>query len=463
MPISTSLRKLLCCAPVGQEEEEAQAPARLPLPEPMEAAPGPARAERPHQEYVENEVDRMFREMIDDIEIAANDLEVPAKRQNIPLPEHPAPQHPSIHFSMDPDSGRPIPDENALIRGDYVYVLEDGSRITQDEYIHPWRSPGVFPTANDLRSRGWDACYSLNGEGAWTRLVYHWLTGAPGEGGITNRVDRLFTGLRTMHFSPRPPALAEAPARGEASARAEASATRPVPAPARQPAGRGGRPPAQARERAQAEMPAQAEASATRPVPAPARQPAGRGGRPPAQARERKRAEIPARAKASATRPVPETRQPGDRAGSEHIRTPLPEHPGTQHPPIYYRISRASGEAIPDWDSYIRRGYVRRRDGMQEQRGYGFKPWRASRWPVETDFGYIRRGRDYYTLELHNGEVSILLHFIPTFPRLCDIRRVPLDKYLFSTLISEEAVRLRQEAAMDRQLAGSAAIAALLI
>ena len=42
MPLSTSLRKLLCCAPVRQEEEEA--PARRPLPEPMEAAPEPAQA-----------------------------------------------------------------------------------------------------------------------------------------------------------------------------------------------------------------------------------------------------------------------------------------------------------------------------------------------------------------------------------------------------------------------------------
>ena len=127
MPISTSLRKLLCCAPVRQEEET---------------------------------------------------NEMPPRRL---LPEHPQPQHPPIHFTTDPESGRPIPDENALLRGDYVYVPESGSRITREEFIPPWRNPGVFPTEHDLMSRGWDACYSLHGEGAGMRLMYHWLSGLPGE------------------------------------------------------------------------------------------------------------------------------------------------------------------------------------------------------------------------------------------------------------------------------------------
>ena len=150
MPLSTSLRKLLCCAPVRQEEEEA--PARRPLPEPMEAAPEPeqagsAQAGRPYRGYVESEVDRRFGEMIDE-------LEELAERKKIPLPEHPAPHHPPIRFSTDPDSGRPIPDEDALIRGDYVYVPEDGSRITRDEFIRPWRVPGVIPIEDNLISRG---------------------------------------------------------------------------------------------------------------------------------------------------------------------------------------------------------------------------------------------------------------------------------------------------------------------
>ena len=126
MPISASLRKLLCCAPVRQEEETNEMPPRRPLPEPVEAAP--AQPGRPHREYVENEADSFWEEMVAASlpqpgrpypEHAGNgvdrkfwelldDFENLAEIKKIPLPEHPQPQHPPIHFTTDPESGRPI-------------------------------------------------------------------------------------------------------------------------------------------------------------------------------------------------------------------------------------------------------------------------------------------------------------------------------------------------------------------
>ena len=309
MPISTSLRKLLCCAPVRQEEEEAGARRIRPLPQPVESGSGPVQAGpaqtgRPHWGYVENEVDRMLQEMI-------GELEKSPEIKKIPLPEHPDPQHPPAYYRIDPESNRPVPGKDALLRGDYVYVPEDGSRITREEYIPPWRDPGVFPTENDLMSRGWDACYSLHGEGAGMRLMYHWLTGLPGEPGITTRVDRLFSpAVNTMHFSHHPPARTEVPA------------IEPVPEPNRQPAGRAGYPLARTEAQARTESPARAEAPSIQPVPAPVRQPA-------------------------------------DTADSQRREIPLPDHPGPRHPRIYYTVDPASGRPIPERDSYIRGNYVR--------------------------------------------------------------------------------------------------------
>ena len=62
MPLLKSLRKLAACT--AGYEEETEAPTRRPLPEPMEAAPEPAQAGRPYQDYVETETDRYWREMV---------------------------------------------------------------------------------------------------------------------------------------------------------------------------------------------------------------------------------------------------------------------------------------------------------------------------------------------------------------------------------------------------------------
>lgn len=77
----------------------------------------------------------------------------------IPLPDHPAPRHPPIHYTIDPNTGEPVPTEESLIRGDYVYDVYDGSRLTQGEYIYPWRDPDKQPSLDDVTSRGWKACY----------------------------------------------------------------------------------------------------------------------------------------------------------------------------------------------------------------------------------------------------------------------------------------------------------------
>ena len=120
------------------------------------------------------------------------------------------------------------------------------------------------------------------------RLMYHWLTGMPGEPGITRRVDRLFSpAVTTMHFSPHPPAQAEAQVRAESPARAEARADVPAIQPVQEPA-----------------------------------------------------------------------RQAADRAGTQRLEIPLPEHPNPQHPPIYYRMDSESGRPIPEEYSVIDQFYV---------------------------------------------------------------------------------------------------------
>lgn len=80
--------------------------------------------------------------------------------REIPLPEHPAPRHPPIYYLVDPESNKPVPREDALLRGDYVHTLS-GARITGDRYIHPWRDTKNFPSKAGMVELGQDACYSL--------------------------------------------------------------------------------------------------------------------------------------------------------------------------------------------------------------------------------------------------------------------------------------------------------------
>ena len=108
-------------------------------------------------------------------------------QREIPLQDHPAPGHPPIYYTIDPKTSDPVPTEKSLIRGDYVYYMYDGSRLTQGEYIYPWRDPNKDPSLDDLTSRGWKACYTLatsrteSSDMRWVhsadgiRIRYHWI------------------------------------------------------------------------------------------------------------------------------------------------------------------------------------------------------------------------------------------------------------------------------------------------
>ena len=60
MPLSTALRKLLCCAPREQDEEPAPPMRRVPEP----VADEPVEPGRPYRDYVESETERYWQEMV---------------------------------------------------------------------------------------------------------------------------------------------------------------------------------------------------------------------------------------------------------------------------------------------------------------------------------------------------------------------------------------------------------------
>ena len=62
----------------------------------------------------------------------------------IPLPAHPQPFHPLIYYTIISQQGRyvPVPRENALIRGGYLYQHKwTRSRLTNASNIYPWLGP----------------------------------------------------------------------------------------------------------------------------------------------------------------------------------------------------------------------------------------------------------------------------------------------------------------------------------
>lgn len=237
--------------PPPREQEEMAAGAERPLPEP--AAAGPVAAGRPHRDYVEREAERYRREaehagspgqpgpvpaldmtralmavnamqghfadrgwitppysrlrdcpnFVEALIQLASDADWLARE--VPLPDHPAPHHPPVYYTIDEKTERPVPRADSLIRGDYVYKYSDGNRITQAEYICPWMDTNIMPpTKYDLIARGWDACYTLYFEREnIVNIVFHWIERI-GDFPILFRLS-----LRTMHFSPfpRPPIL----------------------------------------------------------------------------------------------------------------------------------------------------------------------------------------------------------------------------------------------------------------
>ena len=65
--------------------------------------------------------------------------------REIPLPDHPAPHHPPIYYTMDSGSSRPMPRDDSYIRGDYVYTPLFGFRITAYDRIFPSVIPEDAP------------------------------------------------------------------------------------------------------------------------------------------------------------------------------------------------------------------------------------------------------------------------------------------------------------------------------
>ena len=121
--------------------------------------------------------------------------------REIPLLDHPEPKHPPIYYMINLKRNWPVPRADSLIRGDYVYDPETGSRITRDEYIYPWLEPHCrFPLKRDLIDLGRDAIYSLNfGRQRRVRIIFHWIKQ------IDNEPVYFYSPALLMHFSPSPP------------------------------------------------------------------------------------------------------------------------------------------------------------------------------------------------------------------------------------------------------------------
>ncbi len=146
--------------------------------------------------------------------------------REIPLPDHPAPKHPIIYYAIDTATGQPVPREDALIRGDYVYT-RTGKRLTEADYIYPWRGTGSELTSSDLASRGWDACYSQQQAGDKVEIEVHWLIRS-----FSIPIGTMSSRIEDFHFSPNPPqqtgdtAGSRRERRGRGTRRTAASGTR---------------------------------------------------------------------------------------------------------------------------------------------------------------------------------------------------------------------------------------------
>ena len=121
--------------------------------------------------------------------------------REIPLPEHPPPHHPTIYYTMDSESSRPIPRDDSYIRGDYVYTPWFGTRLTTSDRIFPLVMTDDNPdtiTAT-LQILGLEAFFTLE-------------SGLENVEVTVNYLERIgpFTflirmPLKLLHFSPFPP------------------------------------------------------------------------------------------------------------------------------------------------------------------------------------------------------------------------------------------------------------------
>ena len=119
--------------------------------------------------------------------------------REIPLLAHPEPYHPTIYYTTDQATNRPIPREDSVIRGDYVYRERNGRRFVENGDIYPWSEPRNIPTRTDLIDRGWTACYTLISDEKTVWINLHWLDPT----GCLFFVHSI--PLKLLHFSPHPP------------------------------------------------------------------------------------------------------------------------------------------------------------------------------------------------------------------------------------------------------------------
>ena len=117
--------------------------------------------------------------------------------RELSLPAHLDPQHPPIYYYMETSrADRPVPRDDALLRGDYVHFTVTGGWLIEKGHFYPWRA-AARPTPNDLFTRGWLACYTLYfGDENEPEIMFHYL----------DRIAHFYSvvkyPLRLMRFSP---------------------------------------------------------------------------------------------------------------------------------------------------------------------------------------------------------------------------------------------------------------------
>lgn len=116
--------------------------------------------------------------------------------REIPLPEHPDPQHPTIFYTVDPVSNRPIPREDSYIRGDYVY--ENGARVTTDDRIFPLPIPvsDKEPDPILLLELELSSCFTLEPGPENVEVKIHWLEWKRNEIRVRDSL------LKCLYFAP---------------------------------------------------------------------------------------------------------------------------------------------------------------------------------------------------------------------------------------------------------------------
>ena len=117
--------------------------------------------------------------------------------REIILPGHPGPKHPPLYYRIDLNSHLPVPTEDSLIRGNYLYNLY-GHRVTRAGFIHPWLDPDKYPTKNDFVVRGWDVCYRLGLTRTGVEIFIH------GISTISSYPVPWITRLNLLNFTPDP-------------------------------------------------------------------------------------------------------------------------------------------------------------------------------------------------------------------------------------------------------------------